>query len=100
VFDEAGRAVALACVSAATLVDVPLAVVGGGVAAAWDLLAPAVVATLSSDPPVSGAPLRIVPGTLRGDAVVLGAAALVSASDQSFPSTPFAEGELVRDVAS
>ncbi|WP_349427263.1 ROK family protein [Microbacterium sp. LWS13-1.2] len=99
-FDEAGRAVALACISAATLVDVPLAVVGGGVAAAWDLLAPAVAAMLASDPPVSGVPLRIVPGTLRGDAVVLGAAALVSASDHSFPSTPFAEGELVRDVAS
>ncbi|KJL43455.1 ROK family protein [Microbacterium trichothecenolyticum] len=100
VFDVAGRAVALACISAATLVDVPLAVVGGGVASAWDLLAPAVAATLLTDPPVSGAPLRIVPGTLRGDAVVLGAAALVAASDRSIPSEPFAEGELLRDVAS
>lgn len=100
VFDDAGRAVALACISAATLVDVPLAVVGGGVASAWDLLAPAVEATLLTDPPVSGAPLRIVPGTLRGDAVVLGAAALVAASDRSIPSEPFAEGELLRDVAS
>jgi len=100
VFDDAGRAVALACISAATLVDVPLAVVGGGVASAWDLLAPAVEATLLTDPPVSGAPLRIVPGTLRGDAVVLGAAALVAASDRSIPSESFAEGELVRDVAS
>lgn len=100
VFDEAGRAVALACVSAATLVDVPLAVIGGGVASAWDLLAPTVEATLLSDPPVSGAPLRIVPGTLRGDAVVLGAAALVAASDRSSSSDPFAEGELLRDVAS
>ncbi|MBW9108287.1 ROK family protein [Microbacterium trichothecenolyticum] len=100
VFDDAGRAVALACISAATLVDVPLAVVGGGVAAAWDLLAPAVNATLLTDPPVSGAPLRIVPGTLRGDAVVLGAAALVAASDRSVPSEQFSEGELLRDVAS
>ena len=100
VFDDAGRAVALACISAATLVDVPLAVVGGGVASAWDLLAPAVEATLLTDPPVSGAPLRIVPGILRGDAVVLGAAALVAASDRSIPSESFAEGELVRDVAS
>ncbi len=100
VFDDAGRAVALACISAATLVDVPLAVVGGGVASAWDLLAPAVEATLLTDPPVSGAPLRIVPGTLRGDAVVLGAAALVAASGHSFPSEQFAEGELLRDVAS
>lgn len=100
VFDDAGRAVALACISAATLVDVPLAVVGGGVVSAWDLLAPAVEATLLTDPPVSGAPLRIVPGTLRGDAVVLGAAALVAASDRSIPSEQFAEGELLRDVAS
>ncbi len=100
VFAEAGRAVALACVSAATLVDVSLAVVGGGVASAWDLLAPAVEATLITDPPVSGAPLRIVPGTLRADAVVLGAAALVAASDPSPSSAPFAEGELLRDVAS
>lgn len=100
VFRDAGRAVALACISAATLVDVPLAVVGGGVASAWDLLAPAVDATLLTDPPVSGAPLRIVPGTLHGDAVVLGAAALVAASDRSFPSPQFSEGELLRDVAS
>jgi glucokinase len=99
VFDDAGRAVALACISAATLVDVPLAVVGGGVASAWDLLGPAVEATLLTDPPVSGAPLRIVPGALRGDAVVLGAAALVAASDL-LPSEQFAEGELLRDVAS
>ncbi|MFB7891411.1 ROK family protein [Microbacterium sp. NPDC056044] len=100
VFDDAGRAVALACISAATLVDVPLAVVGGGVASAWDLLAPAVEAALLTDPPVSGAPLRIVPGTLRGDAVVLGAAALVAASDHSLLSAQFSEGELLRDVAS
>ena len=80
--------------------DVSLAVVGGGVAGAWDLLAPAVDATLLTDPPVSGAPLRIVPGTLRGDAVVLGAAALVAASDRSVLSEPFSEGELLRDVAS
>lgn len=94
VFADAGRAVALACVSAATLVDVSLAVVGGGVASAWDLLQPAVDETLASDPPVSGVPLRIVPGTLRGDAVVLGAAALVAASDLSAIPDPFPEGEL------
>jgi len=100
VFDDAGRAVALACISAATLVDVPLAVVGGGVASAWDLLMPAVEATLLTDPPVSGAPLRVVPGSLRGDAVVLGAAALVAASDRSFPTRSSQKGELLRDVAS
>jgi len=96
-FAAAGRAVALACISAATLVDVPLAVVGGGVTSAWDLLADAVAATLASDPPVSGVPLRIVPGALRSDAVVLGAAALV-ATDTFVPSD-FAESEHRRDVA-
>lgn len=97
VFAEAGRAVALACVSAATLVDVPLAVVGGGVATAWDLLEPAVEATLASDPPVSGMPLRIVPGALRADAVVLGAAALVAGD--AHPSPP-SQKESNSDVAS
>jgi len=96
VFADAGRAVALACISAATLVDLPLAVVGGGVAGAWDLLAPAVEATLASDPPVSGVPLRIVPGTLRADAVVLGAAALVTHPS----SSPSYESESTRHVAS
>ncbi|MCR2801134.1 ROK family protein [Microbacterium sp. zg-Y818] len=96
VFADAGRAVALACVSAATLVDLPLAVVGGGVVGAWDLLEPAVQSTLATDPPVSGVPLRIVPGALRSDAVVLGAAALV-ASPFSSPST---ESENNRGIAS
>ncbi|MCR2819006.1 ROK family protein [Microbacterium sp. zg.Y1090] len=96
VFADAGQAVALACVSAATLVDLPLVVVGGGVVEAWDLLAPAVQATLASDPPVSGVPLRIVPGTLRADAVVLGAAALVAHP----VSVPPAESEPRRDDAS
>lgn len=99
-FHDAGRAVALACISAASLVDVSLAVVGGGVSAAWDLLAPAVESALLSDPPVSGASLQIVPGSLRGDAVVLGAAALVAASDLPLSSPPSPESELVRDVAS
>lgn len=73
VFTAAGRAVALACASAATLLDVPCAIVGGGVSAAWDLLAPAIEDTLRTDSPVSGIPLRIVPAVLGGDAVALGA---------------------------
>ena len=95
VFADAGRAVALACVSAATLVDLPLAVVGGGVAGAWDLLADAVAETLRTDPPVSGAGLRIVPGALHSDAVMLGAAALVT----PFLSLDPTESEFVRDRA-
>ena len=77
VFDAAGRAVALACCNAATLLDLPVAVVGGGVAEAWDLLSPAIERTLLTDAPVSGVPLRIIPAALGSDAVALGAAAAV-----------------------
>lgn len=73
VFDAAGRALALACASAATILDLPCAIVGGGVTAAWDLLAPAITRTLRTDSPVSGIPLRIIPAVLGSDAVALGA---------------------------
>ena len=75
VFHDAGRAVALACASAATQGDLDVAVIGGGVSHAWDQLEPAIVATLRTDAPVSGAPLRIIPAALGSDAVALGAAA-------------------------
>lgn len=73
VFDAAGRALALACASAATILDLPCAIVGGGVTAAWDLLEPSIVRTLDTDSPVSGIPLRIIPAVLGSDAVALGA---------------------------
>lgn len=73
VFHAAGRALALACASAATLLDLPRAIVGGGVAEAWDLLTPAIEDTLRTDAPVSGMPLSITPATLGADAVALGA---------------------------
>lgn len=73
VFSAAGRALALACASAATLLDLPLAIVGGGVADAWDLLVPAIDETLRTDAPVSGMPLRITRATRGADAVALGA---------------------------
>ncbi|WEK59627.1 MAG: ROK family protein [Candidatus Microbacterium colombiense] len=73
VFRAAGRALALACASAATLLDLPHAIVGGGVSSAWDLLEPAIEDTLRTDSPVSGLPLRITPARLGGDAVALGA---------------------------
>lgn len=72
-FEAAGRAVALACVSAATLLDLPRAIVGGGVSEAWDLLESAILTTLRSDPPVSGLPLVITPARLGADAVAFGA---------------------------
>ncbi|MFC4139146.1 MULTISPECIES: ROK family protein [unclassified Microbacterium] len=73
VFHDAGRALALACASAATLLDVPVAIVGGGVARAWDLLAPAVEETLRTDAPITGIPLQVIPAQMGGDAVALGA---------------------------
>ncbi|MFD5214654.1 ROK family protein [Microbacterium sp. NPDC058345] len=73
VFRRAGHALGLACASAATLLDLPLAIVGGGVAEAWDLLVPGIDDALRTDAPVSGIPLQIVPARLGGDAVALGA---------------------------
>lgn len=75
VYAEAGRAVALAGASAAGLLDLTTVIVGGGVALAWDLLEPAITASLVTDSPVSGIPLRIGPARLGGDAVALGAVA-------------------------
>lgn len=72
-FHAAGRALALACASAATLLDLPRAIVGGGVTDAWDLLEPAITETLRTDAPVSGLPLQITPATRGADAVALGA---------------------------
>ncbi|WEG07425.1 ROK family protein [Microbacterium horticulturae] len=74
VFDDAGRALTLACATVSGIVEVGTAVIGGGVARSWDLLEPAIARTLRTDAPISGVPLRIVPGSLGGDAVALGAA--------------------------
>lgn len=73
VFHDAGRALGVACASAATLLDLSVAIVGGGVASAWDLLTPGVDQALREDAPVSGIPLAIVPARLGADAVALGA---------------------------
>lgn len=75
VFRAAGRALALACASAAGILDLGRAIVGGGVVHAWDLLLPAIEETLATDSPVSGVPVRITPARLDGDAVAVGAAA-------------------------
>lgn len=74
VFAAAGRALTLASAGAAGILDIDLVVVGGGVAQSWDLLEPAIAATLATDSPISGVPLRIVRGSLGSDAVARGAA--------------------------
>jgi glucokinase len=92
VYEAAGRAVALACASAAGLLDLSTAVIGGGVSRAWDLLAPAIERALVTDAPVSGVPLHIVPATLHTDAVALGAAA---AARELVPAAPAREEPVV-----
>ncbi|MFT3887871.1 MAG: ROK family protein [Arachnia sp.] len=87
-FERAGHALAQACVSAATLLDIPTIVVGGSVANAWDLMQPSIDQVLRDDPPVTGAPLTISRGSLGGDAVALGAAAALR---QTLPA-PLPEG--------
>jgi len=86
VYETAGRAVALACASAAGILDLSSAIVGGGVSRAWDLLAPAIEQALVTDSPVSGVPVHIVPATLHTDAVALGAAAAARALVPAAPA--------------
>ncbi|HEV6952155.1 MAG TPA: ROK family protein [Promicromonospora sp.] len=76
VLAEAGHAVGSAVLVVAALLDVGHVVVGGGLAGAWDLLEPALLARLREAPPVSGHPVEVRRAALGGDATVVGAAAL------------------------
>ncbi|UNK69469.1 ROK family protein [Microbacterium sp. H1-D42] len=73
VFRDAGHALGLACASAATLLDISHAIVGGGVAHVWHLLQPGIDDALGTDAPITGIPLHIRPATRGADAVALGA---------------------------
>jgi glucokinase len=76
VLADAGHAVGSAVLMLAALLDVGHVVVGGGLARAWDLLEPALLARLREEPPVSGHPVEVRRAVLGGDATVVGAAAL------------------------
>ncbi|WP_129785791.1 ROK family protein [Promicromonospora panici] len=76
VFADAGHAVGSAVLVLAALLDVGHVVVGGGLARAWDLLEPALLARLRDEPPVSGHTIEVRPALLGADATVVGAAAL------------------------
>jgi len=76
VFADAGHAVGSAVLVLAALLDLGHVVVGGGLARAWPLLEPALLARLRDEPPVSGHPVEVRPADLGGDATVVGAAAL------------------------
>lgn len=75
VFTDAGRAVGRGILMTAGLVDISAAVIGGGVAQSWDLLAPAIDEALAAEPPVSGHAISIRHSGLGQDAVAVGACA-------------------------
>ncbi|MEU4388945.1 ROK family protein [Promicromonospora sp. NPDC023805] len=76
VLADVGHAVGSAVLMLAALLDVGHVVVGGGLARAWDLLEPALLARLRDEPPVSGHTIEVRSAVLGGDATVVGAAAL------------------------
>lgn len=77
---EAGEALGIALVQAATMFDLTAVVVGGGVAASWRWLDPGVTSATRRYPLISGAALEILHATRGSDAVLLGAAALSDAA--------------------
>ncbi|PAZ10574.1 sugar kinase [Streptomyces sp. SA15] len=79
VYEAAGAAVGRAILVTAGLLDVTTFVIGGGVGRSWALVEPSIERALAAEPPVSGHPVRVLPGLLGGDAVAIGAAARVRA---------------------
>ncbi|SDC85971.1 glucokinase [Actinokineospora iranica] len=78
-FDRAGRAVGRAILATAVLADLDLAVVGGGVAQAGDLLFAPIRAAIVEHVGLSYVRrLKVVPAELGADAGIVGAAALVA----------------------
>ncbi|GGZ59823.1 hypothetical protein GCM10010371_19060 [Streptomyces subrutilus] len=75
-FDRAGRALAAAIAATATLVETDIAVIGGGVAAAGDVLFTPIRRHLAAYATLSFVrELRVVPASLGGHAGLIGAAA-------------------------
>jgi glucokinase len=86
-FERAGRALGVAVASAAHLLELELVVVGGGLSNAGELLLePARVAFARHARMDFVTRCRIVPAALGADAGIIGAAALVAAGDQYWPS--------------
>ncbi len=78
-FTRAGRAIGQAILTVAVVVDLDLAVVGGGVAQAGDLLFAPIRAAILDHAGLSYVrDLRVVPAHLGRDAGIVGAAALVA----------------------
>lgn len=79
VLSEAGAALGLAMVQAATLYDLTTVVVGGSVARSWHLIGPAAGEVISRYPLISGGVLEVLTAQLGGHAVLVGAASLGAA---------------------
>jgi glucokinase len=84
-FKRGGRAVAMAVVATAAICDLDLAVIGGGVAQAGDLLFTPVRNTLANYARLSYLDgLRVVPATLGGQAGLIGAAGLALGATEGY----------------
>jgi glucokinase len=79
VFEEAGAALGQAIATVATILDSEIAVLGGGVLGAWDLLEPACSAAVRASVLDTNAGLLIKPAQLGEHAVAIGAASLAAA---------------------
>jgi glucokinase len=80
VFDEAGAALGQAIAVVATVLDSQIAVLGGGVLSAWDLLEQECRATVQASVLATNAGLLIKPARLGAHAVAVGAAAFAQVS--------------------
>jgi glucokinase len=76
VFTQAGAALGQAIATVATVLDSEIAVLGGGVLGAWDLLREACVGTVRTSVLATNADLRIELAQLGAHAVAIGAAAM------------------------
>jgi glucokinase len=76
VFADAAHGIGTAIVQVTGLLAADRVVVGGGVAGAWDLLAPGVHAVIDRFPPLFGPPPEVRTTALGEAAVAIGAAAL------------------------
>lgn len=84
-FERGGRAVGLAVVATAAVCDLDLAVLGGGVAQAGELLFNPVRATLTRHARLSYLDtLRVLPATLGGQAGLIGAAGLALGAGEGY----------------
>jgi glucokinase len=79
VFAEAGTALGQAIATVATVLDSQIAVLGGGVLGAWDLLEPACWAAVRGSVLDTNKGLLIEPASLGKHAVAIGAASLAAA---------------------